>query len=176
MSSISFAIFIAGTVGLTEIFGHHRSPVVVAVFVAVWVLSFVYAMYVWLAGMRYGDPFLVKRGVKGTAQVLSAKETSVQMAAGEYYGIGAPNVWKYGPEVSLPGKDPYKTILYICARLHVGATVPVAASQLNRKRSRSTGLSMHALEHAGPIPPRLIERRQRIPLQSHSTWRSSGRA
>jgi hypothetical protein len=98
------------------------------------VLSFVYAMYLGLWGMRKGDPWLLRRGVSGTAEVVTSKETSWTMAAGEYYGIGAPNVWKYGLEVTVPGRSPYRTTLYICARLHEGTTIPVKVSRWNRKR------------------------------------------
>ncbi|MGO9750663.1 MAG: SHOCT domain-containing protein [Solirubrobacteraceae bacterium] len=143
MSLISFALFFVGCFLLEEVFGHWSAGLV-AVFVAVWALSFIYAMYLWLAGMRYGDPLVVKLGVRGTAQVLSAKETSWQMAAGEYYGIGAPNVWKYGLEVSIPDKQSYKTTLYICAHLQRGQMVPVLASRLNRKR-----VAIDAAQYAG---------------------------
>jgi hypothetical protein len=97
-------------------------------------LSFSYAMYLWVWGMRKGDPRLLRRGKSGTAEVVESKQTSWQMAAGEYYGIGAPSVWKYKLEVTLPGRGPYKTVLYICARLHEGTTVPVKVSRWNHKR------------------------------------------
>jgi hypothetical protein len=97
-------------------------------------LSFIYTMYLWLWGMRKGDPRLAKRGVSGTAEVVSSKETSWSMASGEYYGIGAPSVWRYKLEVTVPSRSPYRTTLYICAHLHEGATVPVKVSRWNHKR------------------------------------------
>lgn len=97
-------------------------------------LSFIYTMYLWIWGMRRGDPRLLRHGESGTAEVVESKETSWSMASGEYYGIGAPVVWKYKLEVTLPGHSPYKTVLYICARLHEGTTVPVKVSRWNHKR------------------------------------------
>ena len=110
------------------------SPVVALASGVVAVLSFLYTMYLWIWAMRRGDPRLLRRGESGTAEVVEAKETSWSMASGEYYGIGAPLVWKYKLEVTLPGRGPYKTVLYICARLHEGTTVPVKVSRWNHKR------------------------------------------
>jgi hypothetical protein len=101
---------------------------------AVSALSFSYAMYLWIWAMRKGDPRLVRRGKSGTAEIVESKQTSWQMAAGEYYGIGAPSVWKYKLEVTLPDHGPYKTVLYICAHLHKGAPIPVKVSRWNHKR------------------------------------------
>ena len=100
-------------------------PAVLVPYVIVWLGSFAYAMYLWIAVMRYGDRRLVGRGTQGTAKVLTAKETSWAMSAGEYEGIGAPSVWKYGLQVDVSGKDPYETTLYVCAHLRNGDTVPV---------------------------------------------------
>lgn len=133
MSLISFAVFLLGIVGLLAVVTS-GSAVVLVPFIVVWLGSFAYAMYLWVAVMRYGDRRLVKRGTQGTAQVLSAKETSWAMSAGEYEGIGAPTVWKYGLQVSVAGKDPYPATLYICAHLRSGDTVPVYVSPHNTKR------------------------------------------
>jgi hypothetical protein len=133
MSMVSFAVFLVGIVGLFAVVAS-GSPVVLVPFIIVWLGSFAYAMYLWVAVMRYGDRRLVKRGSQGTAQVLSAKETSWAMSAGDYEGIGAPTVWKYGLQVSVSGKDPYPTTLYICAHLRSGDTVPVYVSPHNAKR------------------------------------------
>lgn len=100
-------------------------------------------MYLWIAVIRYGDRRLLKRGVKGNAEVLFSKRTSWQMAAGESYGIGAPNIWKYGLNVSVPGREPYATNLYICAHLRERETVPIVASRLNLKRV-TIDLAAHA--------------------------------
>jgi hypothetical protein len=110
------------------------SPAVALAAGVVAVLSFVYTMYLWIWGMRRGDPRLLRRGESGTAEVVKSKETSWSMASGEYYGIGAPSVWKYKLDVTLPGRGPYKTVLYICARLREGTTVPVKVSRWNHKR------------------------------------------
>jgi hypothetical protein len=110
------------------------SPTVAVAAAIVAVLSFVYTMYLWIWGMRRGDPRLLRRGVSGTAEVVESNETSWTMASGEYYGIGAPSVWKYKLVVTRPGHGPYKTVLYICARLHEGTTVPVKVSRWNPKR------------------------------------------
>jgi hypothetical protein len=134
MSMISFGLFILGIFGLWAVVGTHQSAPVIAVYVVLWLLTFAYAMYLWIAVMRYGDRRLVKRGVKGTAQVVSAKETSWAMSAGEYEGIGAPTVWKYGLDVTVPDKERYQTTLYICAHLETGETLPVYVSRLNPKR------------------------------------------
>jgi hypothetical protein len=56
------------------------------------------------------------------------------MAAGEYYGIGAPYIWKYRLEVTKPGHGPYRTTLYICAHLGESGTIPVRVSRWNRWR------------------------------------------
>jgi Short C-terminal domain len=142
MSVVSFGVFLICTIGLSVV-ARHQSGGVLGAHLALWILSFAYAMYLWIAVIRYGDRRLLKRGVKGTAEVLSSKETSWQMAAGEYYGIGAPNVWKYGLNVSLPGREPYATTLYICARLREGETVPIVAGRLNTKRV-TVDLAAHA--------------------------------
>jgi hypothetical protein len=126
---VLFLVALIAAIPLVQISG----PAAVACGV-VSVLSFVYAMYIGLWAMRKGDPWLVRRGVSGTAEVVAAKETSWTMAAGEYYGIGAPSVWKYGLEVTVPGRSPYRTTLYICARLHEGDTLPVRVSRLNHER------------------------------------------
>jgi Short C-terminal domain len=134
MSIVSFSVFLVGILGLAAIVGAHAGGAVIVAYVAIVILSFVYAMYLWIAVIRYGDRRLLKRGVKGTAQVSSAKETSWAMSAGEYEGIGAPTVWKYGLDVTVPDKAPYQTTLYICAHLETGETLPVYVSRMNPKR------------------------------------------
>lgn len=146
MSAVSFGLFIVLTVaGSAVLRGHVGVPLAVA-WAAAWILSFVYAMYLWLAVIRYGDRSLQRRGVKGTAQVLSSKETSWRMSAGEYMGIGAPAVWKYGLEVTVPGRDPYGTTLYICAHLPSSKPVPVCVSRLNPKRVTVDAAALTAVE------------------------------
>jgi hypothetical protein len=135
------------------------SPAVALAAGAVSALSFVYTMYLWLWGMRKGDPWLARRGVSGTAEVVESTETSWSMASGEYYGIGAPSVWKYKLEVTLPGRGPYKTVLYICAHLREGTTVPVKVSRLNHKRVTVDG---PAISEAGGGSSRSARREQAI--------------
>ena len=95
--------------------------------------AFGYAMYLSMVVIRGGDRRLVKRGMAGTAKVLSAKQTNTVVQEGEF-AWEAPYVWKYGLEVTVPGRDPYKTMLYICAYLSEGDTVPVRVSKFNHKR------------------------------------------
>ena len=116
---------------------------------AVSALSFIYAMYLWLWGMRKGDPWLVRRGVSGTAEVVESKETRWSMASGEYAGIGAPSVWRYKLEVTRPDHGPYKTVLYICAHLHKGTTVPVRVSRWNPKRVTVDGPALSDGDEVG---------------------------
>jgi hypothetical protein len=83
--------------------------------------------------IRGGDKRLARSGVPGTATVLSAAQTNMIVQAGEF-AWEAPYVWKYGLEVTVAGWQPYKTMLYICASLSVGETIPVRVARLNRKR------------------------------------------
>jgi hypothetical protein len=131
-SLLTFLLFFVGLFAAIPLI--QVSPAVALAAGVVSVLSFIYTMYLWIWGMRKGDPRLLRRGVSGTAEVVESKETSWSMASGEYYGIGAPSVWKYKLDVTLPGRGPYKTVLYICARLHEGTTVPVKVSRWNHKR------------------------------------------
>jgi len=95
--------------------------------------AFVYAMYLSMAVIRGGDKRLAKNGVPGTAVVLSAQQTNTIVQEGEF-AWEAPYVWKYGLEVTVPGWQPYKTMLYICASLTPGETIPVRVAKFNRKR------------------------------------------
>jgi hypothetical protein len=135
---IGFLAFIGGVKP-----AHPATDVLAVTAAAPW-LAFTYAMYLGIVVMRMGDPWLVRRGIKGTARVTSAKETNMAIAAGEYYGIGAPRIWIYGLEVSLPNRDPYKTKLWICAYLDGLGTVPVCASRFNRKRVTVNGPELTA--------------------------------
>ena len=102
MSLIAFVVFV-GIAGLAVV-ATSGGPAVLVPYVVVWLASFAYAMYLWIAVMRYGDRRLVKRGTQGTAKVLTVKETSWAMSSGEYEGIGAPSVWKYGLQVKCPAR------------------------------------------------------------------------
>src|ERR1700753_2715082 len=107
ISLISFLLVFVGLFGAMLLI--QVSPVGALVAGVVGALGFIYAMYLWLWGMRYGDKRLGKRGISATAEVVESKETSWSMASGEYYGIGAPSVWRYKLEVTLGTHHPYRT-------------------------------------------------------------------
>jgi hypothetical protein len=118
----------------------HALPVTVRVVLAVvvvlgvWWGPFGYAMYLSMAAMRNGDRRLLRRGIAGTAEVLSAKATAEVIQGGEF-AWEAPRVYKYGLRVSIPGKQPYETSCSICASgIREGSVVNVAVSKHNRKR------------------------------------------
>lgn len=122
------------------IFGIHALPGAVRVALAiivvlvVWWGPFVYGMYLSLAVLRNGDRRLLRRGVAGTAEVLSAKATNTVISQGEA-GWNAPRLYKYGLRVRIPGREPYETTCSICATgIRVGMVVNVAVSPRNRKR------------------------------------------
>ena len=111
-----------------------RAVLVVVVVGALWWGPFGYAMYLSLAVMRSGDRRLLRRGIAGTAEVLSAKRTNTVIQEGEF-AWEAPRVYKYQLRVSIPGKAPYETDCRICAAgIQQGQTVRVAVSRHNRKR------------------------------------------
>jgi hypothetical protein len=154
LSFLLFFVALFGTMALIQV-----NPVAAGAAGAVIVLSFTYTMYLWLWGVRKGDPWLIRRGKSGTAEVVESKETSWSMASGEYYGIGAPSVWKYKLDVTLPGHGPYKTTLYICAHLREGTTVPVKVSRWNHKRVTVDG---PALSEEGGESTRSLRREQEL--------------
>jgi hypothetical protein len=134
LSVICVALFVVAIVGINAGLTEGGGATIGVASVALGVLSFVYAMYLGLMAIRKGDPWLRRRGVSATAEILAGKQTRWAMAAGEYYGIGAPAIWKYRLEVTMPGHSPYKTTLYICAHLGESGTIPVRVSRLNRWR------------------------------------------
>jgi hypothetical protein len=134
LSVISFVLFLVAIVGINAGLTEGGSATIAIASAALGVLSFVYAMYLGLMAIRKGDPWLRRRGVSGTAEILSGDQTRLAMAAGEYYGIGAPAIWRYRLEVTMPGHGPYKTTLYICAHLGESGTIPVRVSRFNRWR------------------------------------------
>jgi hypothetical protein len=108
--------------------------VLLVLVIAACVGSFVYAMYLNLRVQRSGDPRLLRRGARGTALVLAAKQTNTVIQEGDFTWQ-APFVWKYHLRVSLPGRQPYETDTSICvADLDVGSTVNVAVAPHNHKR------------------------------------------
>jgi Short C-terminal domain len=111
-----------------------RIVLAVVTVIGVWWGPFVYAMYLSIAVMRNGDRRLLRRGIAGTAEVLSAKATNTVISEGEF-DWQAPRVYKYGLRVSVPGRAPYETSCSICAAgVRQGSVVNVAVSRHNRKR------------------------------------------
>jgi hypothetical protein len=111
-----------------------RAVLAVLVILVLWWGPFVYAMYLSLAVMRNGDRRLMKRGVHGTAEVLSVKRTNTVIQEGEF-AWEAPRVYKYRLRVHLPGKAPYETDCAICATgISKGQMVNVAVSSHNKHR------------------------------------------
>ena len=101
---------------------------------ALWWGPFAYAMYLSLAVMRSGDRRLLKRGIHGTAEVLSAKRTRTVIQEGEF-AWEAPRVWKYRLRVTIPGRAPYETDCSICVPdLSEGTVVNVAVAPHNHRR------------------------------------------
>ncbi|HUZ36501.1 MAG TPA: SHOCT domain-containing protein [Streptosporangiaceae bacterium] len=91
-------------------------------------------MYLSMAVVRNGDRRLLKRGIRGTAEVLSAKATNEVIQEGEF-AWEAPRVYKYRLRVAVPGRSPYETDCRICASgIRQGSAVRVAVSPHNHKR------------------------------------------
>jgi hypothetical protein len=136
-SWILYCVFLIAAIGVGGTLGSAGSSLtlpVVLILVAACVASFVYAMYLSLRVTRNGDPRLLKRGIRGTALVLAAKQTNTVIQEGDF-AWQAPFVWKYHLRVSLPGREPYETDCSICVSdLAVGSTVNIAAAPRNRKR------------------------------------------
>lgn len=98
---------------------------------------FAYAMYLSIAVMRNGDRRLLRRGIAGTAEVLSAQATATIIREGE--SAWEARVCKYRLRVNVqgaePGAEPYETDYSICAAgIRQGSVVNVAVSRHNRKR------------------------------------------
>jgi hypothetical protein len=118
----------------------HALPVAIRVVLAVvivgglWWGPFAYGMYLAMAVMRNGDRRLLKRGIAGTAKVLSVKRTNTVIQEGEF-AWQAPRVYKYGLLVSVPGQQPYETSCSICATgISEGSVVNIVVSPHNHKR------------------------------------------
>lgn len=144
ISAICWTVFVVMSIaflpvalGIMSIHALPQTPrVVLAVVVvaALWWGPFAYAMYLALVVVKNGDKRLLKRGIQGTAEVLSAKATNEVIQSGGF-AWEAPRVYKYRLRVSIPGKSPYETDCRICARgIQEGSTVQVAVSPRNHKR------------------------------------------
>jgi Short C-terminal domain len=131
MSIWCWVIFVAGMILMLPALLFGVVGIVVEQLVT-W-LAFAYGMYLSMAVIRGGDKRLARNGVPGTALVLSADQTNTVVQEGEF-AWNAPYVWKYGLEVTVPGWQPYKTMLYICASLTEGETIPVRVAKFNHKR------------------------------------------
>lgn len=111
-----------------------HSVILAVGFVVLWWAPFGYAMYLAMAVTRNGDRRLLKRGIPGTARVITARRTNEVIQEGEF-AWEAPRVWKYELLVSIPGRPEYKTTCRICASgIREGQTVEVAAAKHNHKR------------------------------------------
>lgn len=132
--SVAFLPLGAGILAIHALPATTRVVLAVVVVLAAWWGPFVYGMYLSIAVMRNGDRRLLKRGIAGTAEVLSAKATGTVIQEGEF-AWEAPRVYKYGLRVSIPGVRPYETSCSICASgIRAGSVVNVAVSRHNRKR------------------------------------------
>lgn len=108
-----------------------RVVLVVVVVGALWWGPFGYALYLTLAVIRKGDPRLLRRGVRGTAQVLTARATNTWISVGGR----TLRMYRYGLRVSVPGREPYETECANCVPdLRPGQTVDVAVAPRNRRR------------------------------------------
>jgi hypothetical protein len=131
---VAFLPLGAGILAIHALPLNARVVLAVVTVIGVWWGPFVYAMYLSIAVMRNGDRRLLRRGIAGTAEVLSAKATNTVISEGEF-DWQAPRVYKYGLRVSVPGRAPYETSCSICAAgVRQGSVVNVAVSPHNRKR------------------------------------------
>ncbi len=154
-----------------------RVALAIVVVIGLWWGPFAYAMYLSMAVMKNGDRRLLRRGIAGTAEVLSARATNTVIQEGGFEWQ-APRVYKYGLRVSIPGRQPYETTCSICATgIREGMTVNVAVSPHNRKRvtidvgqgSRHGTAGRLQAPGAGPAP-------QRFPGAGVRDYRDAGPA
>jgi hypothetical protein len=113
----------------------HVVQVTLAVGVIVfWWAWFAYAMYLTMAVEKGGDKRLLRRGIRGTAEVLTAGPTNEVIQTGQF-AWEAPRVWRYRLRVHVPNREPYETVTRTIAdRFVVGQTVDVAVAPHNHKR------------------------------------------
>jgi hypothetical protein len=132
--SIGFFPLAIGIMDIHAIPTGPRVALMLVVVVLAWWGPFVYGMYLAMAVMRNGDRRTLRRGIHGTAEVLTAKATNTVIQEGEF-AWEAPRVYKYRLRVTLPGRTPYETSCSICASgIRPGAVVDVAVGRHNRKR------------------------------------------
>ena len=131
---LGFLPLAVGIMHINAIPAGPRVALMLVLVIAVWWGPFGYAMYLALAVMRNGDRRTLRRGIRGTAEVLTAKATNTVIQEGEF-AWQAPRVYKYGLRVTLPGEIPYETSCSICASgIRPGSVVDVAVGRHNRKR------------------------------------------
>ena len=132
--SVGFLPLAIGIMDIHAIPTTARLVLTIVVVLIAWWGPFVYAMYLALAVMRNGDRRLLRRGIQGTAEVLTAKATNTVIQEGEF-AWEAPRVYKYRLRVTIPGRSPYETSCSICASgIRPGAVVEVVVSRHNRRR------------------------------------------
>jgi hypothetical protein len=132
--SVAFLPLAFGIASVHALPAGARIGLAIVVVGVLWWGPFVYAMYLSQAVMRNGDKRLLKRGIAGTAEVLSAKRTNTVIQQGGF-AWEAPRLYKYRLRVSIPGKAPYETDCAICASgVSEGSVVNVAVSRHNKHR------------------------------------------
>ena len=132
--SLGFLPLAIGIMDLHAIPTGPRVALMLVVVIVAWWGPFAYGMYLALAVMRNGDRRTLRRGIRGTAEVLTAKATNTVIQEGEF-AWQAPRVYKYGLRVTLPGRTPYETSCSICASgIRPGSVVDVAVGRHNRRR------------------------------------------
>lgn len=105
------------------------------IIVVVWWGPFVYGMYLSMVGMGNNDKRLLKRGIRGTAVVLEAKQTNTMIGGASDIGRFGRFVRLYHLRVTLPGQKPYETYCRITAGgFRKWQNVVVYAAPHNRKR------------------------------------------
>jgi hypothetical protein len=133
MYHLSWMLAGIGWIGGFVLGGSLGSVPIFLVGIVVGVVAFVYAMYLSIRVIRNGDPRLLKRGIRGTATVLTAHRTGTVMQEGDFT-FQAPFMWKYQLRVQLPNEQPYETNCNICAEFAEGQQVQIAAAPHNHKR------------------------------------------
>jgi len=173
--SVGFLPLGAGILAIHAIPLTARVVLAIVTVILVWWGPFVYAMYLSIAVMRNGDRRLLRRGIAGTAEVLSAKATGTVISEGEF-DWQAPRVYKYGLRVRIPGRAPYETSCSICAAgIREGSIVNVAVSPHNRHR---VTINVGQASKSGAGSPRLAygagAAAQRFPVADARVIRDTG--
>ncbi len=111
-----------------------RTTVAVVVVMLLWWGPFAYGMYLVIVAMGMGDPWLLRRGMRGRADVVSAGRSPLSLGTGGY-ARNTPSVRRYRLRVTVPGRPPYETTSLTSEyRVRDGMTVDVAVAPHNRRR------------------------------------------